>query len=229
MGPFLGRRIQSNRLESLAAVHGKLVHWRDNLPWFLQLSKINRPQSTSSADLLSLLQLQALSLQLSYDNLQIALHRWVLYEKNGRSQKERPAEHQLSTSQLIESALRTSSHGTEENVSILRRLQSTHAAMHAGLCFFTAGVVLCAIALQDPSTEQSYKARRGIRSIIQLHRLDIVRNHVLTAQSVKFLEQLVNQITSADRDFLLGGSTSEHTSLPRSHLRDMLETIPDGK
>jgi hypothetical protein len=98
------------------------------------------------------------------------------------------AEYQLSTSQLIESALRTSSLGAEKNVSSLRRLQSTHTAMHAGLCLFTAGVVLCAIALQDPSAEQSHKARRGIRSIIQLHRLDVARNHVLTAQSVKFLE-----------------------------------------
>lgn len=96
MGPFLGRRIQSNRLESLVAVHGKLVRWKDNLPWFLQLTKITRPRPTSSADLLLLLQLQAISLQLAYDNLQIALHRWVLYDKEGPSQKERPVEHQLS-------------------------------------------------------------------------------------------------------------------------------------
>ncbi|KAJ8112241.1 hypothetical protein OPT61_g5351 [Boeremia exigua] len=226
MGPFLGRRIQTNRLESLATVHRKLAHWWDNLPWFLQLSKITAPCSTSNVNLLSLLRLQALSLQLAFDNLQIALHRWVLYDKRDRSQKKRPAEHQLSFSQLTESALRTSSLDTEQNISILRRLQSSHAAMHAGLCFFTAGVVLCAIMLHNPSAEQGHKARRGIRSIIELHRLDVVKNHILTAQSVKFLEQLVDRITSADKDFLLGRDTAQGPPPPRDDLQYLSGTTP---
>ena len=226
MGPFLGRRIQTSRLETVAAVHRKLTHWRDSLPTYLRHSHINRPLPTSRITMLQKLRLQALALQLAYDNLQIVLHRWVICDKASVSSKVNQAHSQLSLSQLFHSAVRTSELGARENSEVLQECQITHAAMHLGLCLFTAGVVLCAIVLQEPLSERSHKAKHGIRKIVEMHRRGDMGNHVLTAQSIGILEQLVHHVVTVEGNLMLGREPKKASMMDQTSTEAMLDSRP---
>lgn len=60
--------------------------------------------------------------------------------------------------------------------------------MHIGICLFTAGVVLCAIALPEFLSKTSQKAKIGIIHIIRLQKNGVSSQYLLSAQSVKILK-----------------------------------------
>lgn len=112
MGPFLGIRLQRNRLETVKTLHDQLVTWEKQVPDSLRLASYESDVAPEPWDP-PLLQLGALALQLSYNNLQIILHRSVAFENTsqefdlggGESGTESAT---FSRQQLLESALRTS-------------------------------------------------------------------------------------------------------------------------
>lgn len=112
MGPFLGRRLQRNRLETVKTLHDQLVTWEKQVPDSLRLASYESDVAPEPWDP-PLLQLGALALQLSYNNLQITLRRSVAFENTsqefdlggGESGTESAT---FSRQQLLESALRTS-------------------------------------------------------------------------------------------------------------------------
>lgn len=204
MGPFLGRRSQTDRLETVNNLHSQLLLWKSRLPDSLRLQtyKDNVP-----SDKPPLCQLQALALQLTYDNLQIILHRSVAFGDNCPSMPyndttSRGQGSSLHREELLQSALRTSELGHYSH--ILQACRRTHAVMHVGICLFTAGVVLCAICLSEPLSPSSQKAKAGIMAIIRLHRNSFSGQHLLSAQSAKILEDAVAAVMQHEQQLILG-------------------------
>ena len=209
MGPFLGRRLQRDRPETVKILHGQLVAWEKQVPDSLRLATYKSENASGNPPLLHL---GALALQLTYDNLQIILHRSVAFENTshefdlGRGETGTESA-RFSRQQLLESALRTSE--VYQYSHLLRACLRTHAAMHLGLCLFTSGVVLCALALIEPLSATSQRAKAGITQIIRLQKERVSNKHVLSSQSVKILEDLVTVIMQAEHRAILGDPIPE--------------------
>ncbi|KAB8233898.1 Zn(II)2Cys6 transcription factor [Aspergillus alliaceus] len=212
MGPFLGRRLQTNRVETVKSIHSQLVTWEGQFPDILRLETYTNEDTSRPP---SLLQLAALALQLTYDNLRIILHRSVAFGDVGHEvdlAKEALGSEisNFSRQQLLESALRTSE--LYRYPHLLEACRRTHAVMHIGICLFTSGVVLCALALMEPLSVISQKAKAGIMRIIRLQRERVSSQHVLSLQSVKILEDLVAVVMQAEQRTILGDPISDSSS-----------------
>ncbi|OQE16103.1 hypothetical protein PENSTE_c025G08537 [Penicillium steckii] len=212
VGPFLGRRIQTNRLESVKALHEQLTSWQKELPKELRLD-LYKDKDKDDSQTPSLLQMQALALQLTYDNIQIILHRSLAFG-SGSSSQESQSLHlpssALSREQLFQSALRTSN--LKDYSHVLHACATTHAAMHVGICLFTAGVVLCSFAISEPLSATSEAAKNGVTNILRFQHDPLLNQHLLSAQSVRILEDLVKVLMHSEQSFIvgdnLGGSRS---------------------
>lgn len=202
MGPFLGRRLHTNKLETVASMHRQLSQWRAELPHKLRLETYE-----ADSDENSVYQIQALSLQLTYDNLQIILHRGAAFDssENPNSVDTAHVRSDFSYQQLFESAIRTSE--VYKYSHLLQQCRRTHANMHIGMTLFTAGVVLCAICLPRPMSDVSQKAKTGIMHIIRVCRdHSSATQHLVSAQCVKILEGLVSVILQLENQLIIGNS-----------------------
>lgn len=155
--------------------------------------------------------MQALALQLTYDNIQIVLHRSVVFGGGLETANlnDPPAAQQgpeISRNQLLQSAIRTSS--LREYSRLLQACRKTHAVMHVGICLFTAGVVLCAFALSEPLSKTSEDAKKGIMNILHVQREQVWGKHLISTQSVKLLEDLVSLIMRNEQRFIQGEDTT---------------------
>jgi hypothetical protein len=207
MGPFLGRQLQTNRLETVKAIHRQLASWENQLPDSLRLETYKNDDRSAPP---RLLQLAALALQLTYDNLRIILHRSVAFGDVGHEADlgggtVASENSSFSRQQLLESALRTSE--LHRYPHLLQACRKTHAVMHIGICLFTSGVVLCALAHLEPLSAISQKAKAGIMQIIRLQKDSVSNQHVLSVQSVKILEDLVAVVMQAEQRMILGDAT----------------------
>ncbi|KAK9365084.1 fungal-specific transcription factor domain-containing protein [Lipomyces kononenkoae] len=204
VGPFLGRRLQTNRLESVNRIHSQLSSWQSQLPERLRLETYKGEEVSESPPLL---QMQALMLQLTYDNIQIILHRSVAFGSGNNGSfwdglATTPSGSAFSRQQLLQSALRTSD--LHSYRSLLQACRRTHAVMHVGICLFTAGVVLCALALSERLSVTSEKAKTGIAHILRLLQDSVLGENLLSAQSAKILEDLVAVVMQSEQQFILG-------------------------
>ncbi|KAF9893963.1 hypothetical protein FE257_008934 [Aspergillus nanangensis] len=203
VGPLLSRRVQGNRLESLTAIHTQLCSWKNELPDKLRLDMYkDDPESESR-----ILEMQALVLQLTYDNLQIILHRSAAFGGNERGfhSNGSATPYNSSREQLLESALRTSQ--LHQHAQLVQSCRKTHAVMHIGICLFTAGVVLCAIALAQPLSIASQKAKEGVMRILRLQEDSLSSQHLLSIQSVQILRDLVTVVMRSEERAILGYSS----------------------
>ncbi|KAE8361971.1 fungal-specific transcription factor domain-containing protein [Aspergillus caelatus] len=224
MGPFLGRRLQTNRMDTVKAIHDQLVKWERELPNSLRLETYKEDSSSGHPPLI---QLAALALQLTYDNLRIILHRSVAFgdfdhEAGSDGKVVETESSAFSRQQLLESALRTSE--LYRYSHLLQASRRTHAVMHIGICLFTSGVVLCALSLVEPLSITSQKAKAGIMQIIRLQKERVSKQHVLSLQSVKILEDLVNVVLQAEQRTILGNPVPESTSQPKAIERHVVES-----
>lgn len=200
VGPFLGRRRQLKRLESVHTIHQQLLHWQKELPNMLRLESYDR-----SSEQVSLLQMQALNLQLTYDNLQIILHRTVAFTYANEEGKLGTPNTESNTSirQLLESAEKTSE--LYQYSPTLRACRLTHADMHIGITLFTAGVVLCAICLSQPMSEIGSRAKKGVMHIIHMCRnAALSSQHLLSSQSLGILDSLITVVLQRETNLITG-------------------------
>ena len=229
MGPFLGRRSQTDRLETARNLHDQLLLWERRLPSSLKLQ-------TFTDDVLSewppLRQLQALALQLTYDNLQIILHRSVAFgnasdsmNNSGAAVRQGSPYHREA---LLQAALRTSELGHYPH--LLQACRKTHAVMHVGICLFTAGVVLCAVSLSQPLSDASQRAKSGIMAILRLHRDSFSDQHLLSVQSARILEDSVAAVMQYEQQLILGNppTASAGTQPGSSNEGDVLASTSRG-
>lgn len=171
--------------------------------------------------------MQALALQLTYDNIQIILHRSLAFgsgpqvSNTDRSIDDLPRS-ALSRKQLFESALRTSE--LNDYSHVLHACGKTHAAMHVGICLFTAGVVLCAFAISEPLSATSEAAKNGVMNILRFQHDPLLNEHLLSTQSVKILEDLVAVLLRSENSLIRGDKTTASQTMPQTASEEEIQS-----
>ncbi|OQU96371.1 Fungal specific transcription factor domain-containing protein isoform 2 [Cladophialophora immunda] len=148
MGPFLGRKRQTNQLRGLLQVRRELTDWLASVPDRLKCSGDGPGFNGQPLQV----QWQAIALQLAYDNLQMVLFRQAVFPKNLREGHDVRHHQADGIGQLSQSATRTASISTFAASRLICR--SSHAAMHVAICSFTAGVILCLMLASQPSNPE---------------------------------------------------------------------------
>lgn len=196
MGRFIGRQRLPNDLRNARAIQEELTQWRDQLPSELQIETYLNASNEEP----TCIQMQVLALQLTYDNLQIILHRSVAV---GEGSKVRATPDGLySLEQLLEAGMRTAS--LHRFPRILQACRKTHADMHVGITLFTAGVVLCVICLAQPLSPASQRAKQGIMQIIRMCKDNADNHSAASKQSVAILERLVAVVLQRENQVITG-------------------------
>lgn len=215
-----------------------LVELEERIPPELKMASFSSHVSGATSNpAVRTFQLQALALQLSYDNIQLILHRPLLTytgglstsplsgpstggPSQGRSANDRsagiPAGDDLSQgsrSQCWEAAIRTSQIG--EYSWILETARDTHAAAYIGIQTFTAGAILAMFALTDPLASQAQEAKHAIARLIRMPQSAGLSTHV-SDQSGGILEGLLRLILDEEMKSLIsrGGIGSGRGSPP---------------
>jgi hypothetical protein len=209
----------------IKAINQRLLQWEKCVPRELRLKYLSFDRLDQTLPRTAkIFQLQALALQLSYDNVQLVLHRPLLTinriprdipresfegdqaNSNAKSMIRGPSIDGVdsviksSKYQCWISSISTSKIG--EYAEILTALQNTHGAAYAGIQSFTAGVVLGVFALSDPLSDQAHQAKRAVSRIIKLPRLHRFRTAV-SDQCGAILEELVRLVLAEEMKGLL--------------------------
>ncbi|KAH7257982.1 fungal-specific transcription factor domain-containing protein [Fusarium tricinctum] len=190
----------------------ELKHPGDNISEFV----IQQDQDPVTINTVRIFRLQAMALQLAYDNIQILLHRPLLQlplgmcsppqavhgmrrmdasnVKGKTGNKSNPcaidsATLALSKTQCYKSAVRTAC----LNASIVEEARHTHAASYIGIQLFTAGMVLSIVALSAPLSSEAQQAKRAIGRIVSTT-ASIGNKSLLSTQSQQILRRLVRLV-----------------------------------
>ncbi|KAF9768209.1 hypothetical protein IL306_014515 [Fusarium sp. DS 682] len=201
MGAFLGRKRQRNTFESVETIHQRMLQWRQELPDVLTLSGQEQSMNPS---VVRPTEIHALSLQLTYDNLQIILHRTEVF-KNDNDISFISFKSNTSLQQIFTSAMDTSE--LSQYPRILDACRRTHADVHVGMTMFTAGVVLCAICLSQPLTEMGSRAKTGVMHITRMCRettVGLYSGQLVSEQSLGIIDSLVEVMLRKETDMITG-------------------------
>ncbi|KAL2702980.1 hypothetical protein AAEP93_007278 [Penicillium crustosum] len=199
-----------------AAINTKLVDWFERLPAELKLKNNSDVHtnnlSSTELEVYRLFELQALVLQLAYDNVQIILHRPFLryngqltMSPNPRSPENRPT----SFDQCKHCARRTCSI-LPQYAPVLLAAKNTHAVAYIAMQNFTAGVTLGMVALSDPGSAQSQDAKKGVANSISLQK-NLAESSIVPSQTVKVLEGLFHLIFQREMRAFLDGPPFDMT------------------
>jgi hypothetical protein len=224
--------------QTVRNLDSRLCRWRSNLPSELRLDIVGgRAFSTLQQDNIFLL--QALALQVAYDNILILLHRPLLRGRVGRLQAPgRPQEHaypassirdretitvpltgtQTSSSMVdkysrdrcLESASRSAS--LCDMKQCLTAAKSTHAVAYLGINLFTAGIVLSTVALSSPLSAVAQQAKNDIRKILIISEMFKSESPV-APQTKQILSALVKVILEKELEAL---TCTDSIDLPNS-------------
>ncbi|TGO68399.1 hypothetical protein BOTNAR_0025g00310 [Botryotinia narcissicola] len=200
----------SNMAQQAISINTNLVRWFDRLPPELKLeSNTNLDVSNLSASevkVYRLFQLQALVLQLAYDNIQIILHRPFLRYNHCLAVLPTSATSDLRPTSLEQCrhCARRTCNISPRYANLLLAARDTHAVAYVAIQNFTAGVTLGMVALSDPGSEQAQDAKRGVSNSISLQRMLAVSS-VVPLQTVKVLEQLFRLIFKKEMEIMLDG------------------------
>jgi hypothetical protein len=204
-------------VEKIEKVHQELLSWFASLPQELSLDGTQDIPESPSTAVEKTYRLQALALQLAYDNIMILLHRPLLLADSAlhvhamteHIQSPNTAEGMLldmqraqsvSKNQCWESALRTSK--VVEHMDILRVVQTTHAASYTGMHMYTAGMMLSIVALSQPTSPQAQEAKRAIGGMVRLLNA-FGPITALSAQSGTILQDLLKLIMTKEIEELV--------------------------
>lgn len=207
--------------------------WQDNLPPNLSLDKMTDVSPTcSTAEKMH--KLQALALQLTYDNLMIIIHRPLLadqrasltrFQEHAQNQarpSEVPPELHFPTSngdsnfkQCLDSALRVSR--VQNKPELMKLAAETHLVAFLGMNLFTSSVVMSVCALSDPLSDTAQEAKRGITRTLLVQK-SLSRRTSLSMQSSVILEDIVQLILEREREEML---RSAQSGLNHSQLSQM--------
>ncbi|KLO95481.1 uncharacterized protein LW93_8021 [Fusarium fujikuroi] len=213
MGAFLGRKRQRNTFESLETIHQRMIRWRQELPDVLTLQG---QESSMDPSVVKPTEIHALSLQLTYDNLQIILHRTAVFNNTNELSSFSP-KNNASLEPIFTSAMDTSE--LSRYPRILDACRRTHADVHVGMTMFTAGVVLCAICLSQPLTEMGSRAKMGVMHITRMCREtepSLYSGQLISKQSLGIIDSLVEVMLRQETDMITG-----KTSYPGLHAPQM--------
>jgi hypothetical protein len=229
--------------DKVIGVHGRLLAWFSRLPPELRLDQLQTTTLNDKSSVESIFGLQALALQLAYDNIQIILHKPMLSTYDGKSRASGPRSdtfngalgagdvptpspsHDSTTISKVQcwaSALRTSRLASHKR--LLQIAMSTHAASFIGMHLFTAGMVLSTVALSQPLSSQAQETKYAVSQIIKT--LNLLKNQtLLSKQSVNVLEAVVKVLLEKEWKRITLGDFSRvgSPSIDESRLSNVLE------
>lgn len=145
--------------------------------------------------------IQALLLQLAYDNALILIHRPILALKNNPSASP-PLPHETfsrSVETCWHAALRISHIGKHH---IFRQNQQAHAISYVGVHLFTAGVVLSVFGGSAPLGKRAWEAKQGLRRIIRMQRI-LRKKVIVSSQGLFILENLAREVVKKEMAAIL--------------------------
>lgn len=213
-------------------INTKLVAWFDMLPLELRLehhldldtSNLTRHE----AEVCRVFELQALVLQLAYDNIQIILHRpFLRYTRRLMTQSSRSlySDARPTSFEQCEHCARRTCSIMPRYQRVLRAAQTTQAAAYIAIQNFTAGVTLGMVALCNLGSVQSLDAKRGVANSIALQKM-LAACSVVSSQTVKVLKELLELIFRRELQSLLGQPAAEPCPPSRS---DGMTHEPNGR
>ncbi|KAK1138569.1 hypothetical protein N8T08_002395 [Aspergillus melleus] len=211
-----------------------LQKWRSCLPSDLLLD-LDRDFDTRSGPRLRAYALQSLSLQLTYDNVLIVLHRPLLarqvdhfYAANKRSPNESEmntpmypspsvsqtnfqAESSTLGSQTISSELwmkaATRTSRITELPALAQLATDSHLVAFLAINMFNAAIVLAVMALSEPLSDTAQEVKRTITRILRLQDL-LGRRSALSKQSTAVLKNVVVMLLRRESAAMLGPITA---------------------
>ena len=162
-------------------INQALLAWDQSLPAELRMRSFKRERATSGKSILRIFSLQALALQVFYDNVQLLLHTPLLAYSGSfsRSRLENCSNKHaqitradinievfgISKDQCWQSAMRTSTVGQSDVVLAARNMP---LADYINIQAFTAAVMLSIFALSSPLTACAADSKRAIGRLIKL-------------------------------------------------------------
>lgn len=238
-------------VREIKCINQRLIRWEKCIPPELRPESLKSlPTDEPSRGTMKVFQLQALVLQLSYDNVQLVLHRPLLtmnqvprWPLTADATSQNTTDESLKDSadevndmiksskcQCWISSLRTSTMGDYPDHLVASR--STHGAAYTGIQSFTSGVVLGVFALSDPLSDQAHQAKRALSKIIKLPKLHQYRTTV-SDQCGQILEELLRLILAEEMKALLidsdgpsnNGQTSTNNNIAGSAHLSSQDTI----
>ncbi|KAJ5266473.1 fungal-specific transcription factor domain-containing protein [Penicillium angulare] len=199
--------------------------WRREIPGPLQLKDLDVSMTYSSADEMDqdigasgprfeahIYQLQALALELAYENARILVHRPLLaYKSISFGMREAQDNHNqaqgplsLALQSCRDAALKTSK---VEKTKIFSLATYTYSATFIGIHTFTAGVMLCILISNEPLGLHSPESKIGLRRLLGMQsKLKSQSNSTLATQGLAILERLARLVMEKELEEILRGS-----------------------
>lgn len=242
-----------NLVHKVSILDSRLQEWNSEIPNQLRLNNPHTSPTYSSVEEMDrdigasgpgfenhIYQLQALALELAYQNAKILVHRPLLtYKTIPRANPE--LDKHSSSSPLLTSlqkcrdaALRTSD---LEAISIFSLAVDTYAAAFIGIHTFTAGVTLCILTSIEPLAPHSYQSKLGLRRLLSMQTHVKSRSHfTLAAQGVEILERLTRLVMEKELKEMLTSASSKPPLSARGTateeeqgIQDLGEARPDNR
>lgn len=201
-----------------AVINTKLVDWFERLPAELRLksdSEVHMDSlSSTELEVYRLFELQALVLQLAYDNVQIVLHRPFLRYIGQLTMRSNPlsSENQPTSFDQCKHCARRTCSILPRYAPVLLAAKNTHAVAYIAMQNFTAGVTLGMVALSDPGSAQSQDAKKGVANSISLQR-NLAASSIVPSQTVKVLEGLLHLIFQRETQAFLDCAPFDMTTV----------------
>ncbi|KAF2154474.1 hypothetical protein K461DRAFT_129807 [Myriangium duriaei CBS 260.36] len=156
-----------------------------------------------------ILQLQALSLKLAYENARILAHRPLLVRQSdlipgevSTDQSRRVSIMQRALAVCRDAALQTVDLAA---LPIFGHASRTYAAAYIKTHLFTAGVALCLVTCMEPMNSKNFEAKIRLQKLIGLQR-DIAASTLTSTNAVEILERLTRMVLEREFAFITGGS-----------------------
>jgi hypothetical protein len=234
--------------DQIIQVTEKLWAWRRRLPPHLLLDMAS-DCSIDQSRIERVHQLQALSLQLTFDNLLIIFNRPLIAKQvdhliraqpeSGHGIAMSPASltnvespfhavqessplnrsHMSSTEQWWDAALRTS------KVTELPRLSQlatdSHLVAFLAINLFNSAIVMAVLALSDPLSDRAQEVKRTVTRIFRLQEL-LGKRTQLSMQSNMVLRDVIQMLLRREADAMFG-----ETDITRSHSGTALMSVED--
>lgn len=221
-GDNLNSRSLLSLIRKVSRLDDRLQKWKKEIPG--ALSPSTSPANYTSVEEMdhdigasgprfeqNIYQLQALSLELAYENARILLHRPLLAYRMippAESENETPCSNplHLSLSACRDAALNTSNLG-ESPIFLLAA--DTYAAAFIGIHTFTAGVMLCILTSIKPLSSQAHESKMGLRRLIKMQtHLKTRTGSTLASQGLEILERLTRLVMEKELKEMLTSTTS---------------------
>lgn len=209
----------------------KSMHkWRQNLPATLKLDQCSDISQHATLEM-KMHQLQALSLELTYHNLMIIIHRPLLADwshRRGResrmhsivpteagSRPDRPGRvdpevYETSFQRCLKSAGMIAAI-EQSKPNLIRLAGKTHLVSFLGMNIFTSSVVLFICAMSEPLSDTAQEAKRGISLNLKVLRL-LPDAGLLSDQCRAIVEDLVTMIMEKEKEAMLADSIPGDTN-----------------